>query len=410
MKDFGGLENGFIVLSTTDVVIGGTLNPDAAGNQKFAVNALIVNGTVDSTTTGTYRAYLVDGTEVKQRCGRVVIEEPIPVPRLTALSVAGTTIVAQGSSKQIDENSALAGTIANRAQLSSGFVVLSASNVNVGGTLNPDASGNQKFAISADAISGTVDATNTGTLHAYLIDGTSVLQKCGDVVIVAPHAEVTALVGNSTDIVSADAGLNTADGNVSGTYNAQKVNLLSHPRIVISSSLNVAVGSQVTGADGFDAINGTSQAFSLSGIADGQYRCYLIDAAAANSNDGTVAQVMGTITKTGAGFSNVTLQGTTWNSNRHNVDYVSVPVAGTCGVAGIDAVGLVQGSTAPTVGQTKNVGSTRTEAQAGEAFQINASNLADGTTYWLVAGRAEDTDHIIVDAVYQYNFVTNSDD
>lgn len=410
MKDFGGLENGFIVLSTSDVAVGGNLNPDGSDNQKFAVSAAVVNGTVNAGTTGTYRAYLVDGTVVKQRCGRVVIAEPIPVPRLTALTVAGTTILTQGASKQIDENSALAGTIVNRAQMSSGFVVLSASNVNVGGTLNPDASGNQKFTISADAISGTVDASTVGTLHAYLVDGTSVLQKCGDVVIVAPHAEVTALVANGTDIVSADAGQSTTDGNISGTYNAQKVNLLSHPRIVISSSLNVAVGSQITGADGFAAANGTSQAFNLTGIADGQYRCYLIDATAANSNNGTVAQVMGTITKTGAEFSNVTLNSQAWNGDKTNVPYSNVTVNGTSGVAGIDIAGLVQSSSQPQVGQNYAVGTRKTAAQAGTPFTINASSLADGARYYFVVGRDAGSSQITVDAVYEYYFTTQSDD
>ena len=410
MKDFGGLENGYIVLSTSDVAIGGTLNPDASGNQKFAVTALVVNGTVNAATTGTYRAYLVDGTEVKQRCGRVVIAEPIPVPRLTALTVAGTTILTQGSSKQIDENSALAGTIANRAQLSSGFVVLSASSVPVGGSLNPDASGNKKFAISADAISGTVDASTVGTLHAYLVDGTSVLQKCGDVVIVAPHAEVTALIANGTDIVSAEAGKSTTDGNVSGTYNAQKVNLLTHPRIVYSSSLNVAVGSQVSGADSFAVVNGTSQAFSLTGIADGQYRCYLIDATAANANDGTVVQVMGTITKTGAEFSNVTLNSQAWNGDKSNIPYSNVTVSGTSGVAGIDMAALLKSNSQPQVGQNYPVGTTKIATQAGNPFTINASSLADGSRYYLVVGRDAGNNQITVDAVYEYYFTTQSDD
>ena len=410
MKDFGGLESGFIVLSTSDVAVGGTLNPDGSGNQKFAVSAAVVNGTVNASTTGSYRAYLVDGTIVKQRCGRVVIAEPIPVPRLTALTVADTTILAQGSSKQIDENSALAGNIVNRAQLSSGFVVLSASNVNVGGTLNPDASGNQKFTISADAISGTVDASNVGTLHAYLVDGTSVLQKCGDVIIVAPHAEVTAFIANGTDIISADSSISTSDGNVTGTYNAQKVNLLSHPRIVISSSLNVAVGSQVTGADGFNAANGSSQAYSLTGIADGQYRCYLIDADAANSNNGTVTQVMGTITKTGAEFSNVTLNSQAWNADKTNVSYSNVTVNGTSGVAGIDMAALVKSSSKPQVGQNYTVGNPKTAAQAGSPFTINSTSLADGSRYYLVVGRDAGSSQITVDAVYEYSFTTQSDD
>lgn len=297
VRDFSGLENGFIVLSASDVQIGGTLNPDASGNQKFAIAAAVVNGTVSAQNLGTLRAYLVNGTEVLQRCGQVVIEEPSPDPRLTALTAGGTSILTQGTSKQIDENAALAGTIINRSELTSGFVVLSASSVAVGGTLNPDAAGNQKFAIAADSISGTIDASSVGTLHAYLVDGTSVLQKCGDVVIVAPVAGVSAFVAGGTDLLAQSAAKNISDGNLSGTYDAAHMNLLTNPRIVYSSSLNVAVGSQVVGADGFNAASGSAQAFSLSGIADGSFRFYLIDATTAGGNTGNVVQVMGTITK-----------------------------------------------------------------------------------------------------------------
>lgn len=313
VRDFSGLENGFIVLSASDVQIGGSLNPDAAGNQKFAIAAAAVSGTVNAQNLGTLRAYLVDGTEVLQRCGQVVIAEPSPDPRLTALTAGGTSILAQGSSKQIDENAALAGTIINRSELTSGFVVLSASNVSVGGSLNPDAAGNQKFAIAADSISGTIDATSVGTLHAYLVDGTNVLQKCGDVVIVAPVAGVSAFVAGGSDLLSQSAAKNITDESLSGTYDAAHMNLLTNPRIVYSSSLDIAVGSQVVGADGFAAASGSAQAFSLSGIVDGSYRFYLIDATTAGGNTGNVVQVMGTITKTEAGqceMSSATVDGT----------------------------------------------------------------------------------------------------
>ena len=407
MKDFGGLENGFIVLSTTDVVIGGTLNPDAAGNQKFAVNALIVNGTVDATTTGTYRAYLVDGTEVKQRCGRVVIEEPIPVPRLTTLSVAGTTIVAQGSSKQIDENSALAGTIANRAQLSSGFVVLSASNVSVGGTLNPDASGNQKFAISADTISGTVDATNVGTLHAYLVDGTSVLQKCGDVVIVAPHAEVTAFVGDGTNLLAPASSKSLSSDSLSGTYDAAHMNLLTNPRIVLSSNTSGAVGGQVTGVNGFNAANGSSQAYNLQNIANGSYRLYLIDATTAGGNTGTVVQVLGAVSRTDEGFNNVQLNSSDWDSNKSSVDRTSGTVTGVCTKAGFTSVALDKQNSKPHVGSAVNNTSGRTTASKDNPFSINYSGLSADSTYWLVAIHVDDDENDIVDAVWDFSMHTD---
>lgn len=311
VRDFSALENGFIVLSASDVQVGGTLNPDASGNQKFAIAAAAVSGTVSAQNLGTLRAYLVDGTEVLQRCGQIVIAEPSPDPRLTALTAGGTSILTQGTSKQIDENAALAGTIINRSELTSGFVVLSASSVAVGGTLNPDAAGNQKFAIAADSISGTIDASSVGTLHAYLVDGTNVLQKCGDVVIVAPVAGVSAFVAGGTDLLAQSAAKNISDGNLSGTYDAAHMNLLTNPRIVYSSSLNVAVGSQVVGADGFNAATGSAQAFSLTGIADGSFRFYLIDATTAGGNTGNVVQIMGTITKaaTTAAITAATMKG-----------------------------------------------------------------------------------------------------
>lgn len=401
VKNFGELENGFIVLSATDVEVGGTLNPDASGNQKFAVAAQNVTGTVSAQTLGTLRAYLVDGTTVLQKCGQVTIAEPSVDPKLTGLTVAGTSILTTGSSKQIDENAALAGTIINRSELTSGFVVLSGTNVAVGGTLNPDASGNQKFAITADNISGTVDASTIGTLYAYLVDGTTVLQKCGDVVIVAPTSEVTALVAGGTDIVAQSSGKNISDGNLSGTYNAKNMNLLTNPRIVLSTSLNVAVGSEVYGQHGFVAANGNAQAFSLTGIAEGSYRAYLISAANAGQNAGTVVQVMGTVTHASAPAEILTAQvnGSDWTTDDKYV-YAGNTVAGTTnGVADNKYAAIVLSENAPAIGSTIEIHSSG--AVTSGAFSFTAQNSGDNGTCYLVVGTKSGYD-ITVDAVWSH--------
>ncbi len=386
VRDFSGLQNGFIVLSASDVQVGGSLNPDASGNQKFAITAAAVSGTVSAQNLGTLRAYLVDGTEVLQRCGQVVIAEPSPDPRLSALTAGGTSILAQGSSKQIDENAALAGTIINRSELTSGFVVLSASSVAVGGTLNPDAAGNQKYAITADSISGTIDASSVGTLHAYLVDGTNVLQKCGDVVIVAPVAGVSAFVAGGSDLLAQSAAKNITDGSLSGTYDAAHMNLLTNPRIVYSSNLNIAVGSQVEGADGFNAVSGSAQTFSLSGIADGSFRFYLIDATTAGGNTGNVVQIMGTLTKSEAGqteMSSAEVDGTdilnggtvTVNSRVNlNVQFSEVGRATTVIVNKAD---VAVGGTVPNYGATIQISGNAASGQV---------DLNEGTgTYYLYA-------------------------
>lgn len=333
------LENGFIVLSQSDVAVGGTLNPDAAGNQKFAVSDALVNGTVTVATLGTYRAYLVSGTEVKQRCGTVVIVEPSHDPTLTSLTVAGSTILATSASKSIDENSALAGTIINRSELSNGFVVLSPTVVNVGGSLNPDAAGNQKFAVSADNISGTVDASSVGTLYAYLVGDGVVLQKCGSVIVTAPQAGITAFTAGGTDILSTQSSKNITDGNLSGTYNAKNLSQLSHPRVILCDNLNVAVGSSATGTVGFTPVNGNSQAFSLSGIADGTYRAYLIDASAADGNVGSVVQAMGVVTQSAA--QQIITAATTYESMSQSYNSIMDPAqtvysSGTVRYSGIE--------------------------------------------------------------------------
>lgn len=385
VKDFGGLENGFIVLSTTDVVEGGTLNPDAAGNQKFAVAAQNVSGTVNASTLGTYRAYLVDGTTVKQRCGQVTIAEPSQDPTLTSLTVGGTAILTTGSSKTIDENSALAGSIINRSELTNGFVVLSATNVAVGGTLNPDAAGNQKFAVSADSISGTVNASTPATLHAYLVDGTSVLQKCGDVVIVAPTATVVSLIADGTDIVGQAASKQTTNGNLAGTYDAKHMELLTNPRIVLSTSLNVAVGSQVTGQYGFVAANGNAQAFNLSGIADGDYRVYLIAASSAGSNTGTVAQVMGQViaAEVVALIRSVKLDNTDLNQNRQYNQCSYVKGTFSAGANG-KTFSCVVSDGKPAVGTTLAAVGSITIADG--AAQIAGSTYEQDKHYYPVVG------------------------
>lgn len=407
VKDFGGLENGYIVLSASDVQVGGTLNPDAAGNQKFAINAMAVSGTVDASTIGTLRAYLVDGTEVLQRCGRVDIQEPTPDPRLTSLTVGGNTILAPGTATIIDENKQLGANLINGDQLTSGYIVLSATNVSVGGTLNPDAAGNQKFAANSASISGTVNASTPSTLHAYLVDGTTVLQKCGDVQIVAPQARVNSLTAGGSNLAPSTSAKNINDGNLSGTYNAEHMELLTNPRIVLSTSLNVAVGSQVTGKYGFNAANGSAQSFNLSSITDGSYRLYLIDATTAGGNAGTVAQVMGSVTQTEASdWENVTLNGSAWNNVKMNI---TAPVTSTGtynGGGSATGVALVKKTTKPSVGsyESNTVGYT---ALSGNSFSMNTSAVDVSSRYWLVACHYnEGMENYQIDAVYDYAFLT----
>lgn len=404
VKDFGGLENGFIVLSTTDVVQGGTLNPDAAGNQKFAVAAQNVNGTISAQTLGTYRAYLVDGTTVLQRCGSVTIAEPSQDPTLTGLTVAGSSILATGSSKTIDENSALAGNIINRSELTNGFVVLSASNVNVGGTLNPDAAGNQKFAVSADNISGTVNAATPATLHAYLVDGTTVLQKCGTVVIVAPTAEVTSLNADGTDIVAQGSSKAITNGNLSGTYNAKNMQLLTNPRVVLSTSLSVAVGSQVTGQYGFVAANGNAQAFSLTGIVDGDYRAYLIDAASAGSNTGTVTQVMGMVSmaEVVSLIRSVKLDNTDLNQNRQYFQCSQVKGTFSAGANG-KTFACVVSDGKPAEGST--VAAVGSATIADGAAQLAGNLFEQDRNYYPVVGTLNGG-NITIDESWDYWFNT----
>lgn len=407
VKDFSGLENGYIVLSASDVQVDGTLNPDAAGNQKFAINAMAVSGTVDASTIGTLRAYLVDGTKVLQRCGQVDIQEPTPDPRITSLTVGGITILAAGTSTIIDENKQLAASIINGDQLTAGFVVLSASNVSVGGTLNPDASGNQKFAANNATISGTVNASTPSTLHAYLVDGTSVLQKCGDIQIVAPQARVDSITAGGTTLTPSDSSKNISDGNLSGTYRAEHMELITNPRIVLSTSLNVAVGSQVTGQYGFNAANGSAQAFNLANIADGSYRLYLIDATSAGGNTGTVVQVMGQVTQAEASdWENVTLKGSAWNAVKTGVSSPVTAAGSYNGGGKATGCALVMKPTKPTVGGTE--GNTfGYAALSGNNFSINSTNIDNSNRYWLVACHYDEGfESYRVDAVYDYYFDT----
>lgn len=407
VKDFGALENGYIVLSASDVPVDGTLNPDAAGNQKFAIVAMAVSGTVDASTLGTLRAYLVDGTKVLQRCGQIDIQEPTPDPRITALTVGGTTIIAPGTSTIIDENKQLAASLINIDQMTSGYIVLSATNVSVGGTLNPDAAGNQKFAANNATISGTVNASTPSTLHAYLVDGTTVLQKCGDVQIVAPQARVNSLTAGGSNLTPSASAKNISDGKLSGTYNAEHMELLTNPRIVLSTSLNVAVGSQVTGQYGFNAANGSAQSFNLADIADGSYRLYLIDASTPAGNTGIVAQVMGSVTQAEASdWENVTLKGSAWDGEKLNV---TAPVTSTGtynGGGSATGVALVKSVNKPTVGST-NSNTIGYAALSGNSFSINNAAVDESSKYWLVACHYNEAmEAYTIDAVYDYAFLT----
>lgn len=407
VKDFSALENGYIVLSASDVPVDGTLNPDGAGNQKFAVVAMAVSGTVDASTLGTLRAYLVDGTKVLQRCGQIDIQEPTPDPRLTSLTVGGTTILAQGTSTIIDENKQLAANLINGDQLTSGFIVLSATNVSVGGTLNPDAAGNQKYAANNATISGTVNASTPSTLHAYLVDGTTVLQKCGDVQIVAPQARIDSLTAGGTALAPSTSTKNISDGKLSGTYRAEHMDLLTNARIVLSTSLNVAVGSQVTGQYGFNAANGSAQSFNLSSIADGSYRLYLIDATSAGGNTGTVAQVMGSVTQAEASvWENVILNGSAWNNNMSGIG-TPVSYGGTYNGGGRATFAvLVKSSSKPTVGSEPVNQRGRVNLTSGVFSKDNVA-VDMTSTYWLVTGHQdESTENDVIDAVYDFSIST----
>lgn len=407
VKDFGGLENGYIVLSASDVPVGGTLDPDAAGNQKFAIKAMAVSGTVDASTLGTLRAYLVDGTEVIQRCGQIDIQEPTPEPRLTSLTVGGISIMAPGTSTIIDENKQLAANLINGDQLSSGFIVLSATNVSVGGTLNPDASGNQKFAANNATISGTVNASTPSTLHAYLVDGTTVLQKCGDVQIVAPQARIDSITAGGTTLTPSDSTKNINDGKLSGTYRAEHMELLTNPRIVLSTSLNVAVGSQVTGQYGFNAANGSAQSFNLQNIADGSYRLYLIDATSASGNTGTVAQVMGSVKQAEAAmWENITLNGSAWDNSKAGIN-TPVSYGGTYNGGGRATFAvLLKSDTKPTVG-SEPVNQRGRVNLTGGVFSKDNVQVDMTSTYWLVVGHQDDATEVdVIDAVYDFSLST----
>lgn len=407
VKNYGALENGFIVLSASDVAVGGTLNPDAAGNQKFAINAMAVSGTVDASTLGTLRAYLVDGTEVLQRCGRVDIQEPTPDPRLTSLTVGGITILAPGTSTIIDENKQLAANIINGDQLTSGFIVLSATNVSVGGTLNPDAAGNQKFAANNASISGTVNASTPSTLHAYLVDGTSVLQKCGDVQIVAPPARFTSFIANDVNLILRENHLNISDGVLNASYDAQNLDTLTNSRLVISTTLDANVGDVVTGSQSVHVNNGSALSARISGIQDGLYRIYLIDANQGSTATGTVVQVLGSVRQGQySDWENITLQGSAWNAEKSGI---SSPVTSTGtynGGGAATGVELVKKNTKPTIGQieSNSVGYT---ALSGNSFSLNTTAIDNTSKYWLVACHySEQMEDYIVDAVYDYAFLT----
>lgn len=407
VKDFSALENGYIVLSASDIPVDGTLNPDAAGNQKFAVVAMAVSGTVDASTLGTLRAYLVDGTKVLQRCGQVDIQEPTPDPRITALTVGGTTIIAPGTSTIIDENKQLAASLINIDQMTSGYIVLSTTNVSVGGTLNPDAAGNQKFAANNATISGTVNASTPAILHAYLVDGTTVLQKCGDVQIVAPQARINSLTAGGSNLTPSASAKSISDGKLSGTYNAEHMELLTNARIVLSTSLNVAVGSQVTGQYGFNAANGSAQSFNLSSIADGSYRLYLIDATSAGGNTGAVAQVMGSVTQAEANdWENVNLKGSAWDGEKMNITSPVTSTGTYNGGGAATGVALVRSVNKPTVGST-NSNTIGYAALNGNSFSISNVAVDDSSKYWLVACHYNEAmEAYTIDAVYDYAFLT----
>lgn len=368
---------------------------------------MAVSGTVDASTLGTLRAYLVDGTEVLQRMGLVTIEEPTPEPRLTSLTVGGNTILAPGTATIIDENKQLAANIINGGLLTSGYIVLSATNVSVGGTLNPDAAGNQKFAANSASISGTVNASTPSTLHAYLVDGTTVLQKCGDVQIVAKQARITALTIGSEDALLPSQVVNVSNSQFDIVYSANNIQVLANPRLIISVSLNLEVGALVVPTNSHGVQNGSGNVAEFSDISHGTYQIYLVDSESSLSQQAVVVQALGKIRQQQPNiFDNVTLQGSAWDSEKINVTSPVTSTGTYNGGGSATGVALVRSVNKPTVGST-NSNTIGYAALSGNSFSINNAAVDESSKYWLVACHYNEAmEAYTIDAVYDYALLT----
>ena len=105
-------------------------------------------------------------------------------------------------------------------------------------------------------------------------------------------------------------------------------------------------------------------------------------------------------------IDNVTVDGSAWDSNKQG-QAGSTVFAGTANVAGVQKVGLIEGSDAPAVGTVKSGITSATNATNGTPFSFTSNLAVAGRKYWLVACDydGDEGDYTVL-AVYSYSYET----
>lgn len=105
-----------------------------------------------------------------------------------------------------------------------------------------------------------------------------------------------------------------------------------------------------------------------------------------------------------AGFSNVSLNGASWETNVQITQNPVSSISGNCVASGLVGVGIRQSNNAPAIGSQTIELISDMQVNSGEAFNMTDVPLDATGSYWLIGYNQNGFDDYIVAVVYPYRF------
>lgn len=287
IADFAGLTNPKIVRTYNNTATVGEEIPADSATKIITGAQFTYDPTWGATGTTSYYA-LASNNVVIQLIGAFTPVDA-PTPQITALTSNGTSILDSSAAvtySNEDGNPTIAATCANLSTLTNPKLVFAEADVEVGGTVNLTLATTIVEEATA-SMSFTPDMEENKTYHAYLTDGSTVIQKCGSITFAAVP-RVTSITAGGQTMINESSYINDWISSFNYTISDYRAGL----KLGISSNTNQEVGNSWAVSATNDLItisSATGTANSTLAEEEGMIvRLYLVD------SDNTILQRMGT--------------------------------------------------------------------------------------------------------------------
>lgn len=289
ITDFAGLTAPKIVRTYNNAATVGEEIPADASTRVITGAQFTYDPTWGATGTTSYYA-LASNNVVIQLIGAFTPVDA-PTPQITALTSNGTSILNSSAAvtySNEDGNPTIAATCANLSTLTSPKLVFAEADVAVGGTVNLTLATTIVEEATA-SMSFTPDMEENKTYHAYLTDGSTVVQKCGSITFADIFALTRLVDGNGTSYLNAEQ-LDEPSGNLS--YTVAGLGSATNPAI-LETQQELSVGDTFTGYDNLTRLSSATGSFTPKGSTGDVIRIYLVTNVTGTgaSTTGTVVQV-----------------------------------------------------------------------------------------------------------------------